>query len=53
MSDRVVVLSHRPAVIQGIHNLEELRDISTIARRNTPVFQTYFNIIWKELDVDV
>jgi NitT/TauT family transport system ATP-binding protein len=52
MSDRVVVLSHRPAVIQGIHNLEELRDISTIARRNTPVFQTYFNIIWKELDVD-
>lgn len=53
MSDRIIVLSHRPAVVKGIHTLEEYRGISPIERRNTVGFSTIFNTVWKELDVNV
>ena len=50
MSDRVIVLSKRPAVVQKIVDIDfgdGLR--SPVAVRTDPRFQTYFNIIWKEL----
>lgn len=51
MSDRVVVLSQRPAKVKAIHDLTELRALSPLARRDHPAFRSYFNAIWKELDV--
>ena len=52
MSDRVMVLSHRPAVVRAVHTLDEYRGLSPIQRRNTPGFSAIFNQIWKELDVN-
>lgn len=53
MSDRVMVLSRRPAVVESIHDLRDLRDLTPMQRRSTPAFQTWFNTIWKELDINV
>lgn len=50
MSDRVIVLSKRPAVVQKTVDIDfgdGLR--SPVDVRTDPRFQTYFNIIWKEL----
>lgn len=52
MSDRIVVLSGRPAVVKAIHDMGPLRPLSTMGRRNAPDFRTYFNLIWEELDVN-
>lgn len=53
LSDRIIVLSKRPAAVKAIHNLEDLRGISPMQRRDHPAFRTYFNTIWKELDINV
>lgn len=50
LSDRVVVLSRRPAVVKSIHDLGALRDLAPMERRDAPAFRTFFNSIWKELD---
>lgn len=50
LSDRIVVLSQRPAVVRSIHTLDELQGISPLARRDTPQFHTVFNAVWKELN---
>ena len=52
LSDRVVVLSRRPAVVKSIHDLGNLRDLQPMARRDAPSFRTFFNSIWKELDIN-
>lgn len=52
LSDRIVVLSKRPAAVKAIHSLEELTEIPPMQRRDRPAFRTYFNTIWKELDVN-
>ena len=51
MSDRVVVLSHRPAVVKNIHDMGPLRELDPMERRDTESFHTFFNTIWKELDI--
>ena len=51
MSDRVIVLSHRPAVVKSIHELEALRSLTPLERRSTEQFHTFFHTIWKELDI--
>lgn len=51
MSDRVVVLSRRPAVVKTICDMGTLRQHDPMARRDTPEFHTFFNLIWKELDI--
>lgn len=51
MSDRVVVLSARPGTVRSIHELEDLRGLPPMARRDHPRFHRYFNDIWKELDL--
>jgi len=56
MSDRVVVLSNRPAVIKDIIDIELTvpKGIwSPINCREAPEFRHYFNQIWKELDIHV
>ncbi len=55
MSDRVIVLTQRPAEVKSEHNI----DLTTgkcktpINCREAPEFRVYFNKIWKELDVHV
>lgn len=54
MSDRVIILSRRPAVIKKICNTEfDLSERSPLICRDHPRFGEYFNQIWKELDVHV
>lgn len=52
MSDRVVVLTKRPATVKNIHNIEfEMDNRNPINCRESPKFSKYFDAIWKELDV--
>jgi len=51
MSDRIVVLTERPAGIKNIHRIElSCLEISPIRKRECPEFRHYFNAIWKELE---
>ncbi|MCC8067503.1 MAG: ABC transporter ATP-binding protein [Clostridiales bacterium] len=53
MSDRVIVLTKRPAQIHSILEMHfESKDLTPFARRNEPEFKDYFNLIWKELNAD-
>ena len=54
MSDRVIVLSKRPAVVRNIYTTEfDIPDRSPLLCRDHSAFGEYFNQIWKELDVHV
>jgi NitT/TauT family transport system ATP-binding protein len=54
MSDRVVVLTKRPARVKSIHKLDfTCEERTPIKCREAPEFRVYFNRIWKELDVHV
>ncbi len=54
MSDRVVVLTKRPALVKSIHNiLFDCPSRTPLKCREAPNFREYFNTIWKELDVHV
>ena len=53
MSDKVVVLSKRPATVKDIQyiSLRENENLTPLESRKVPQFQTYFDIIWKEFDI--
>ena len=52
MSDRIAVLSSRPATIKCIKNIHfSLENRDPLNVRETPEFSKYFDSIWKELDV--
>lgn len=52
MSDRVIVLTNRPATIKNIHTIHFENDNRTpLNCRESPKFSQYFDAIWKELDV--
>ncbi|WP_330389587.1 hypothetical protein [Geosporobacter ferrireducens] len=55
MSDRVIVLSKRPATIKSIHEIKLTLDVerTPLTSREAPEFRHYFNTIWKELDIHV
>jgi len=54
MSDRIIVLTKRPAEIKSIHEIKLTCNNKTpITCREAPEFRIYFNTIWKELDVHV
>ncbi len=51
LSDRIVVLTKRPATVKKIYNIE-LTDKSTpINNRKCKEFSTYYDDIWRDLDV--
>lgn len=53
MSDRVVVLSKRPATVKKIYKIEfEMENRDPMNARKSPKFSNYFDSLWKELDVD-
>ncbi len=54
LADRVIVLSRRPATTRfelPIHF--DIDRTSPLSIRNTDVYQTYFNLLWKELSDDL
>ena len=52
MSDRVVVLTRRPATVKNIHTIDfEMENRNPINCRESSKFSKYFDTIWKELDV--
>jgi NitT/TauT family transport system ATP-binding protein len=52
MSDRVVVLSHRPAVVKAIHKTVFEGCPTPLKRRENRRFPVYFDRLWKDLEVD-
>lgn len=54
MADRVVVLTKRPGTIKKTYDIKmSCEKRSPLKCRDMPEFQTYFQEIWKELDVHV
>lgn len=52
MSDRIVVLTARPATVKKIHKIDfEMKNRNPLSVRESPKFSMYFDSIWKELDV--
>lgn len=51
MSDRVVVLSQRPATVKNIYTIDfEMENRTPLNCREKPKFSKYFSIMWKELE---
>lgn len=51
MSDRVIVLSHRPATVKKIYDIDfEMENRTPLSCREKPKFSQYFNLMWKELE---
>ena len=52
MSDRIIVLSHRPAAVKNIINIKfEMPNRDPLSCRESPEFSRYFDSVWKELDL--
>jgi len=52
MSDRIVVLTKRPAEVKKIYKVDfELENRNPLTVRESPKFSKYFDSLWKELDV--
>ena len=49
MSDKIVVLTKRPATIKNIHTIDLKKYGEPLKRRDCPEFNQYFDNIWKEL----
>ena len=53
MSDRIVVLTKRPASVKKIDTIDfEIEGRDPMNCRKSPKFSKYFDNLWKELDVD-
>lgn len=51
MSDRVIVLSSRPATIKNIYEINfEMDNRTPLTCREKTKFSNYFNLMWKELE---
>ncbi|AEE96607.1 ABC transporter ATP-binding protein [Mahella australiensis] len=54
MSDRIYVLSQRPAIVKNVYDIRlSCQDKTPLNARKCPEFREYFNSIWKELDIHV
>lgn len=52
MSDRIIVLTQRPAMVNQIHTIDfEMENRDPLNCRKSPKFSKYFDCLWKELDV--
>lgn len=49
-SNKVIVLSKRPAIIKNIYDIRLNNPKNPILNRKDPKFNEYFDIIWKELE---
>ena len=53
MSDRVVVLTDRPAKVKKIYDIVMTGKSSPIENRKCKEFVDYYDMIWKEIDFHV
>ena len=53
MSDRIVVLSKRPSKIKKIVDVSYKNKKTPIENRKEKEFDNYYNLLWKELDINV
>ena len=53
MSDRVIVLSKRPAVVKKIYKIELENKSTPINNRSAKNFSSYYEMIWRDLDVHI
>lgn len=53
MSDEVVVLSKRPCSVKKIYPIHLTNKNTPIENRKAKEFSTYYNKIWKDLDINV
>lgn len=51
-SDRIIVLSKRPAQIKNIIKTKFQNNSSIYERRKEQIYHNYFDIIWKDLDMN-
>lgn len=53
MSDRVIVLSNRPAIVKEVHEIDfEMKNKTPLNCRESPKFSKYFDSLWKGLGVN-
>lgn len=53
MSDRVVVLTKRPAVVKNIYKIELSNKSTPMNNRRCKEFNKYYDMIWRDLDVHI
>lgn len=53
MSDRVVILTNRPAFIKNVHEIKMTNQSTPIENRKCKEFSTYYDMLWKEIDFHV
>lgn len=53
MSDRVIVLTNRPAKVKNIYNIIMENKSNPINNRKCREFSMYYDMIWKEIDYHV
>ena len=51
LSDRVIVMTHRPGTVKKIHDLSALKDIAPMQRLEHEAYGAMLKEIWKELDI--
>ncbi len=50
LSDKIVVLTSRPAKVKRILNVEIDKSLTPLERREASLFPTYFDTIWRDLN---
>ncbi len=53
MSDKVIVLSNRPAIIKKVYTINYLNKSTPIENRSSLEFSKYYDKIWRDLDVQI
>lgn len=53
MSDRIIVLSKRPATVKKVYEIKLSNKKNPIHNRKCPEFSTYYDSIWRDLDVHI
>lgn len=53
MSDRIVILTSRPAVVKNIYYIDLTNKSTPIENRKCKEFSKYYDLIWKEIDFHV
>ena len=53
ISDRVIVLTKRPAKVKNIYQIKYSNKSTPIENRKTKEFSKYYDLIWRDLDVHI
>ena len=53
LSDRIIVLTKRPATIKKIYNITYKERETPIKNRTKEEFNEYYDKIWRDLDVHI